>query len=87
LKDNEVNSNLPKEISKVKQKSLDMGKVNSEFVMLQKNQKNIKEKQSILRFLWPTHRLEDLSCMNRFWLGTANQSRFSMLRIQTFPNV
>ena len=87
LKNNEINSNLPKDISKVKQKNFDIKKVNNEFVLLQKNQENIQQKQSIVRFLWPTHRLEDLSCMNRFWLGTANQSRFSMLRIQTFPNV
>nr|YP_009256933.1 hypothetical chloroplast RF1 [Roya obtusa]ANI25989.1 hypothetical chloroplast RF1 [Roya obtusa] len=39
----------------------------------------------IRRFLWPTHRLEDLACMNRFWIGTANQSRFSMLRIREIP--
>jgi hypothetical protein len=47
----------------------------------------IKDRQKIIRFLWPTHRLEDLSCINRFWMGTANQSRFSMLRIQNSPNI
>jgi hypothetical protein len=47
----------------------------------------IKDRQKIIRFLWPTHRLEDLSYINRFWMGTANQSRFSMLRIQNSPNI
>jgi hypothetical protein len=46
----------------------------------------IEGRQKIIRFLWPAHRLEDLSCMNRFWMGSANQSRFSLLRIQTYPN-
>ena len=46
----------------------------------------IEERQKIIRFLWPAHRLEDLSCMNRFWMGSANQSRFSLLRIHTYPN-
>lgn len=39
------------------------------------------------RFLWPSHRFENLACMNRFWLGTANQSKFSMLRIRMYPLV
>lgn len=44
----------------------------------------ITNKDVIMRFLWPSHRIEDLACMNRFWLGTANQSRFSLLRIRSF---
>jgi hypothetical protein len=32
-------------------------------------------------FLWPNHRLEDLSCMNRYWFDTNNDSRFSLVRI------
>jgi hypothetical protein len=47
----------------------------------------IKDRQTVIRFLWPTHRLEDLSCINRFWMGGANQSRFSLLRIHTYPNL
>nr|YP_009319449.1 Ycf1 [Opisthocentra clidemioides]APA18481.1 Ycf1 [Opisthocentra clidemioides] len=35
-------------------------------------------------FLWPTHRLEDLSCMNRYWFDTNNGSRFSLLRIYMY---
>lgn len=44
-----------------------------------------RDYRSISRFLWPVHRVEDLAYMNRFWLGTANQSRFSMLRVRLFP--
>nr|WRO37308.1 Ycf1 protein [Amorphophallus kachinensis]WRO37320.1 Ycf1 protein [Amorphophallus kachinensis] len=36
-------------------------------------------------FLWPNYRLEDLACMNRYWFDTNNGSRFSMLRIQMYP--
>nr|YP_009567963.1 hypothetical chloroplast RF1 [Nymphaea lotus]QBE85550.1 hypothetical chloroplast RF1 [Nymphaea lotus]UPX04108.1 photosystem I assembly protein Ycf1 [Nymphaea lotus] len=35
-------------------------------------------------FLWPTHRLEDLACMNRYWFDTNNGSRFSMSRIHMY---
>ena len=31
------------------------------------------------------HRLEDLTCMNRYWLDMNNDNRFSMLRIQIDP--
>nr|YP_009319024.1 Ycf1 [Graffenrieda moritziana]APA18057.1 Ycf1 [Graffenrieda moritziana] len=36
-------------------------------------------------FFWPTYRLEDLSCMNRYWFDTNNGSRFSLLRIYMYP--
>nr|AGP51330.1 hypothetical chloroplast RF19 [Triticum aestivum] len=29
--------------------------------------------------------LEDLACMNRYWFDTNNDNRFSMLRIQMYP--
>nr|YP_010592926.1 hypothetical protein RF1 [Phyllagathis chongzuoensis]WAB65551.1 hypothetical protein RF1 [Phyllagathis chongzuoensis] len=35
-------------------------------------------------FLCPTYRLEDLSCMNRYWFDTNNGSRFSLLRIYMY---
>lgn len=54
--------------------------------LLETNQTLLQDRQKIARFLWPRHRLEDLSCINRFWMGTANQSRFGMLRILTYPN-
>jgi hypothetical protein len=43
--------------------------------------------QIIKRYLWPTHRAEDLACMNRFSINTANQARFSSLRIRLYPNL
>lgn len=41
----------------------------------------------IKRYLWPTYRTEDLACMNRFLINTANQARFSNLRIRLYPNL
>jgi len=38
----------------------------------------------IKRSLWPIHYLENLACMNRFGIGTGNQSRFSNLRIKMY---
>jgi hypothetical protein len=55
--------------------------------LLKENHQELDDRQTINRFLWPIHRVEDLACMNRFWIGTANQSRFSMLRIRTSPTV
>eukprot|EP00249_Psilotum_nudum_P019374 c27221_g1_i1 orf=593-5704(+) len=40
--------------------------------------------QIIKRFLWPTYRLEDLACMNRFWFNTNNGSRFAMLKLRMY---
>ena len=46
-------------------------------------EKNILMKLKL--FLWPNYRLEDLACMNRYWFGTNNGSRFNMLRIHLYP--
>lgn len=44
-----------------------------------------ENKNLIIRhFLWPSFRLEDLACINRFWFNTNNGSRFSMLRIRMY---
>nr|YP_009867564.1 hypothetical protein RF1 [Cratoneuron filicinum]QKG04686.1 hypothetical protein RF1 [Cratoneuron filicinum] len=44
------------------------------------------ENQSLIikHFLWPSFRLEDLACINRFWFNTNNGSRFTMLRIRMY---
>ena len=47
----------------------------------------VSSNQLINRFIWPTHRVEDLACMNRFWFGTVNQGRFSNLRIRMYPKL
>nr|BDZ75695.1 Component of TIC complex [Timmiella anomala] len=39
---------------------------------------------TIKHFLWPSFRLEDLACINRFWFNTNNGSRFNMLRIRMY---
>jgi hypothetical protein len=43
--------------------------------------------QMIKRYLWPSYRAEDLACMNRCLINTANQARFSSLRIRFYPNL
>nr|QFQ45925.1 hypothetical chloroplast RF1 [Sonerila plagiocardia] len=46
-----------------------------------------REKMELIKFksfLLPTYRLEDLSCMNRYWFATNNGSRFSLLRIYMY---
>jgi hypothetical protein len=47
----------------------------------------MNESHAMMRFLWSSYRLEDLACMNRAWIGTANQSRFSALRLRMYPPI
>nr|QFQ45001.1 hypothetical chloroplast RF1 [Phyllagathis calisaurea] len=59
---------------------------NSEQV-LDKSQNFYRDQIELIQlksFLWPTYRLEDLSCMNRYWFDTHNGSRFSLLRIYMY---
>nr|AMD62030.1 hypothetical protein [Tetraplodon fuegianus] len=67
--------------------------INLEKDFIQKNEEKtikldkIKYKDhnlTIKHFLWPSFRLEDLACMNRFWFNTNNGSRFTMLRIRMY---
>nr|WRW10954.1 Ycf1 protein [Gleadovia mupinensis]WRW10957.1 Ycf1 protein [Gleadovia mupinensis] len=49
-----------------------------------------REKNKLMKLkllIWPNYRLEDLACMNRYWFDTNNGSRFSMLRIQMYPQL
>ncbi len=43
------------------------------------------EIQKIKRFLWPSHRLEELACASRFSFGVTTESRFAALRIRMYP--
>nr|QFQ43321.1 hypothetical chloroplast RF1 [Bredia esquirolii] len=55
--------------------------------ILDKSQNFYRDKIELIQlksFLWPTYRLEDLSCMNRYWFDTNNGSRFSLLRIYMY---
>nr|YP_009646973.1 hypothetical chloroplast RF1 [Cephalotus follicularis]QCX32054.1 hypothetical chloroplast RF1 [Cephalotus follicularis]UZT28355.1 hypothetical protein RF1 [Cephalotus follicularis] len=38
-------------------------------------------------FLSANYRLEDLTCMNRYWFDTNNGSRFSMIRMHMYPRL
>nr|YP_010181862.1 hypothetical protein RF1 [Primula effusa]QVD44025.1 hypothetical protein RF1 [Primula effusa]QVD44108.1 hypothetical protein RF1 [Primula effusa] len=54
------------------------------------NENKDLDRQKLMKlklFLWPNYRLEDLSCMNRYWFDTNNGSRFSMLRIRMYPTI
>nr|YP_009669793.1 Ycf1 protein [Ruizterania albiflora]QCW95078.1 Ycf1 protein [Ruizterania albiflora] len=49
-----------------------------------------RDKKKLIKlkfFLWPNYRLEDLSCMNRYWFDTNNGSRLSMVRINMYPRL
>lgn len=43
------------------------------------------EIQKIKRFLWPSHRLEEVACASRFSFGVTTESRFAGLRIRMYP--
>nr|YP_010018092.1 hypothetical protein RF1 [Primula saxatilis]QOJ47707.1 hypothetical protein RF1 [Primula saxatilis] len=54
------------------------------------NENKDLDRQKLIKlkfFLWPNYRLEDLSCMNRYWFDTNNGSRFSLLRIRMYPTI
>lgn len=43
------------------------------------------EVQKIKRFLWPSHRLEELACTGRFCFNAMTGSEFSILKIRMYP--
>nr|YP_011030858.1 conserved hypothetical chloroplast protein Ycf1 [Hiya brooksiae]WQT71164.1 conserved hypothetical chloroplast protein Ycf1 [Hiya brooksiae] len=45
----------------------------------------LSEVQKIKRFLWPSHRLEELACTGRFCFNITTGSRFAMLNIRMYP--
>nr|YP_009548713.1 conserved hypothetical chloroplast protein Ycf1 [Gastoniella chaerophylla]AYW15688.1 conserved hypothetical chloroplast protein Ycf1 [Gastoniella chaerophylla] len=47
----------------------------------------LSEIQKIKRFLWPSHRLEELACTGRFCLGALTESRFTALKFRMYPNI
>nr|YP_009555472.1 hypothetical chloroplast RF1 [Dendrolycopodium obscurum]AZU95326.1 hypothetical chloroplast RF1 [Dendrolycopodium obscurum] len=64
------------------------GKNGQSYEQLIGKDKNFANKNQIIkRFLWPSYRLEDPACMNRFWFNTNNGSRFAMLRICMYPSI
>nr|YP_010707930.1 hypothetical chloroplast RF19 [Helicanthes elasticus]WCQ87221.1 hypothetical chloroplast RF19 [Helicanthes elasticus] len=60
---------------------------------LKKNQlflNRTSEKTKLIKlkfFLWTNFRLEDFTCINRYWFDTNNSIRFSMLRIRMYPQL
>nr|YP_009531793.1 hypothetical chloroplast RF1 [Leiosporoceros dussii]AXZ70949.1 hypothetical chloroplast RF1 [Leiosporoceros dussii] len=73
--------------TKFHKRSLKNNKLNNERLIKINKEFNTNVNQSIKRFLWPSYRLEDLACMNRFWFNTSNGSRFSMLRIRIYLSI
>nr|YP_010567353.1 hypothetical protein RF1 [Plicosepalus acaciae]UZC33547.1 hypothetical protein RF1 [Plicosepalus acaciae] len=50
----------------------------------------ISEKKTLIKSkfcLWTNFRLEDFTCLNRYWFDTNNSIRFSMLRIRMYPQL
>nr|QXG82811.1 conserved hypothetical chloroplast protein Ycf1 [Asplenium komarovii] len=45
----------------------------------------LTEVQKIKRFLWPSHRLEELACTGRFSFNLITGSRFTILKIRMYP--
>nr|QJQ36483.1 conserved hypothetical chloroplast protein ycf1 [Pyrrosia petiolosa]QJQ36922.1 Ycf1 [Pyrrosia petiolosa] len=43
--------------------------------------------QKIKRFLWPSHRLEELACTGRFCFNVTTGSRFTTLKLRMYPNI
>nr|YP_010117305.1 conserved hypothetical chloroplast protein Ycf1 [Neocheiropteris ovata]QPM99570.1 conserved hypothetical chloroplast protein Ycf1 [Neocheiropteris ovata] len=41
--------------------------------------------QEIKRFMWPSHRLEELACTGRFCFNVTTGSRFTMLKLRMYP--
>nr|ULF47552.1 Ycf1 protein [Cathaya argyrophylla] len=58
---------------------------NDEELMGRDQHLSVNTTQIIKRFLWPSYRLEDLICMNRYWFNTNDGSRSAMLRIRMYP--
>lgn len=58
---------------------------NDEELMGRDQHLSVDTTQIIKRFLWPSYRLEDIICMNRYWFNTNDGSRSAMLRIRMYP--
>uniref|UniRef100_UPI0031F467E1 hypothetical protein RF1 n=1 Tax=Taxillus caloreas TaxID=2054579 RepID=UPI0031F467E1 len=58
------------------------------FNFKKKNLNRTNENKKLIKlkfFLWTNFRLEDFTCINRYWFNTNNSIRFSMLRIRMYP--
>nr|YP_010267378.1 conserved hypothetical protein Ycf1 [Brainea insignis]UIF93978.1 conserved hypothetical protein Ycf1 [Brainea insignis] len=49
------------------------------------NPSELREVQKVKRFLWPSHRLEELACIGRFCFNITTGSRFTILKIRMYP--
>nr|QKV47150.1 conserved hypothetical chloroplast protein Ycf1 [Tectaria decurrens] len=47
----------------------------------------LREVQKIKRFMWPSHRLEELVCTGRFCFNVTTGSRFATLKIRMYPTI
>nr|YP_009425958.1 conserved hypothetical chloroplast protein ycf1 [Deparia pycnosora]ASU94563.1 conserved hypothetical chloroplast protein ycf1 [Deparia pycnosora] len=45
----------------------------------------LREVQEVKRFLWPSHRLEELACTGRFCFNITTGSRFTILKLRMYP--
>nr|YP_009425079.1 conserved hypothetical chloroplast protein ycf1 [Ampelopteris prolifera]ASU93684.1 conserved hypothetical chloroplast protein ycf1 [Ampelopteris prolifera] len=47
----------------------------------------LREVQKVKRFLWPSHRLEELACTGRFCFNITTGSQFTKLKIRMYPTI
>nr|YP_010157197.1 Ycf1 [Cyclosorus interruptus]QRG01332.1 Ycf1 [Cyclosorus interruptus] len=47
----------------------------------------LREVQKVKRFLWPSHRLEELACTGRFCFNITTGSQFTTLKIRMYPTI
>nr|YP_009573258.1 conserved hypothetical chloroplast protein ycf1 [Mesopteris tonkinensis]QBF44736.1 conserved hypothetical chloroplast protein ycf1 [Mesopteris tonkinensis] len=48
---------------------------------------DLREVQKVKRFLWPSHRLEELACTGRFCFNITTGSQFTILKIRMYPTI
>nr|YP_009515144.1 ycf1 protein [Dendrotrophe varians]AUN45157.1 ycf1 protein [Dendrotrophe varians] len=82
----EINSRNRKNVNNRNPTVLNRNNVKNCSLFLDENEHfdNRRDKTKLIQlkfFLWPNYRLEDLTCVNRYWYDTNNGSRFSLLRI------
>ncbi len=45
----------------------------------------LRDVQKIKRFMWPSHRLEELACTGRFCFNVITGSQFTILKLRMYP--
>nr|AJE61618.1 conserved hypothetical protein Ycf1 [Cystopteris protrusa] len=62
-----------------------ISKIGRTFSSEESKPSELGEVQKIKRFLWPSHRLEELACTGRFCFNIITGSQFAILKISMYP--